>query len=145
MKIFDTLKVSFARMFSGQRQTIKKNQSNVVAAQSKGGPATAGITVAPIIEKTVNIPKETVADIEKKIESMVESQAKAAGARPGGVLIDEREFNVLLRDIKRGESAGKIEHHKEAVTSYESFFTYDGIPINRIAGLGLGGSKEENE
>ena len=145
MKIFDTLKVSFARMFSGQRQTIKNNQSNVVAAQSKGGPATAGITVTPVIEKTINIPKETVEEIEKKIENMVESQAKEAEAKPGGVLIDEREFNVLLRDIKQGESVGKIEHHKEAVTSYESFFTYDGIPINRIAGLGLGSSADEKE
>ena len=145
MKIFDTLKVSFARMFSGQRQTIKNNQSNVVAAQSKGGPATAGITVTPVIEKIVNIPKETVEEIEKKIENMVASQAKEAEAKPGGVLIDEREFNVLLRDIKQGESVGKIEHHKEAVTSYESFFTYDGIPINRIAGLGLGSSNDEKE
>lgn len=143
MKIFDKLKVSFARMFSGQKQTIKNNQSNVVAAQSKGGPATAGITVTPVIEKAVNIPKKTVEEIEKKIANMVESQAKDAETKPGGVLIDEREFNVLLRDIKRGESVGKIQHHEEAVTSYESFFTYDDIPINRIAGLGLGGSTDE--
>lgn len=143
MKIFDTLKVSFAGMFKGQRQTIKNNQGNVVAAQSKGGPATAGITVTPVIEKVVNIPKETVVEIEEKIANMVESQKSTAGTQPGGILIDEREFNVLLRDIQPGESHGKLRVHKNQVTTYESMVTYDGIAVNRIAGLGLGKSEEE--
>ena len=137
MKIFDTLKVSFQGMFKGQRQTIKNNQENVVAAQSKGGPATASITVTPVLNNPAYVPNDNLEDIESNIQSMVESQIETAGTRPGGILVDEREFNVILRDLKPGESHGKIKVLEREVTTYESTVTYDGTVLNRIAGRGV--------
>ena len=126
MKIFDQLRVSFRGMFRGQRQTIKDNANNVVAAQSKGGPATAQVTITPVLNNPAYLPKDNLADIEANIESMVKSQIDTAGTRPGGILVDEREFNVILRDLRPGQSHGKIQVLEREVTTYESTVTYDG-------------------
>jgi hypothetical protein len=132
------LKVSFAGMFKGQmKQTITGNTGHVVAAQSKGAPAKATFTMTPVIEKLVMQPAENVEDVVKKIDRLVQGQLTTTGKKPGGIIVDEREFNLLLRDIPPGSSHGLLKVHKETQISYESVITYDGVVVNRIAGFGL--------
>lgn len=131
LKIFDSLRLKVALLFKGQKQTIKGGSGHIVAAQSKGGPANAGLTISVHLP-----PADSISDVERKIARMVEEQVKTAGTRPGGIIIDEREFSILLRDMKPGASHGLLTHHHDKQWSYESAITYDGIVVNRIAGLG---------
>ena len=126
-KIFDTLQTIFQSGGKNQKQVINKSQ-NVVASQSRGGPATSVIQAQVIVERHgyARTPTELFADFDHAVRNY-HSYGGTEPVNPPALLVTDWDVMIIQMLFRDNDPLMK------SISITEGVITYNGIPLKHPA------------